>query len=544
MISALYRLPAPDGALLLLCRLYDDVEDQEAIAAWEEGRTDLPPFCWRLAGGDYKPLQAAMDRGRSSVTSHLAALTELGVIRRAKRDGRSGWELLGTREAPETSGDSDVDVRAAGRCGPKNLTATSGEPDVPPTRGVRAAGPPGPPRRTSTSKSPDAARAHEGFKREPDLARRGGAANDRPGRAPAPAPSSTATSARAAPAREPPRPASPQAPARTLLLDLVRRFDALFVPTVDGRPVGLGGTPLESRRIRPDTETLRKLTELLTPPEDVDGDAWVERQVATVAGYVRDYAAICAVDPEQARQWGGDMLEPRIRKGTRSAWDTLTRIVDRWREDQAAAAAAAHEAAAEAGRAEARAVAERLIELEQLARHGEPAFARELRATGQAAPPRRDHVADHAAALAAVAAARAAGRAPTLAAVDAAVAGVPALAPEPEPDAPARPDTAAIFLDSPVTTSSVTPLPPLPPMQHVGEPPVRELSEDEEAAIRGRGSSREDQAARAGDVELHIRQRINAAFKSFTERCGRSPTPEQAEQIRRRIRGEEEATGT
>jgi DNA-binding transcriptional ArsR family regulator len=168
MIEALYRLPAPDGALLLLSRLYDDVEDQTAIAAWEGGKTDLPPFCWRLAGGDYKPLQDALDRGRSAVTSHLAALTKLGVIRRKKRDGRSGWELLGTRRSsPATSGDPDDTVRGSGRSGPKILTPTSAAPDVEPPRNVRPPGPPGPPSRTSPSGSPDAARAREGINQEP-----------------------------------------------------------------------------------------------------------------------------------------------------------------------------------------------------------------------------------------------------------------------------------------------------------------------------------------------------------------------------------------
>mgnify|MGYP000116563954 FL=1 len=528
MIEALYRLPAPDGALLLLSRLYDDVEDQAAIAAWEGGETDLPPFCWRLAGGDYKPLQDALDRGRSAVTSHLAVLTKLGVIRRTKRDGRSGWELLGTRRSsPATSGDSDRTVRGSGRSGPKILTETSGSPDVEAAQDVRRPGPKGPPTRTSTSGSTDAARAREGIKQEPDLARRGGAANDRPVQDPGVAPAPGRRASPPARAPEQPRLASPQGPARALLLRLVRQFDELFTPTVDGRPIEAGGTPLESRRIRPDTETLRKLAELLTPPEDVDGEAWLDRQVATVVGYVRDYAAICAADPEQARQWGGDMLEPRIRKGVRSAWETLTRIVDRWREDQAAAAAAAREAAAEAGRAEARAVVERLAELEQLARLGEPAFARALRATGQAAPAPRDHVADHAAALAAVAAARAAGRAPTLGDVDAAV----------------QASTSATLRSpggAPVHVGEVlfTPLPPLPPMQHVGEPPARELTEDEEAAIRERGRRREDQPV--SDADSH---RINVFVSEFTERAGRPPTPGELDQISRLVRGEG-ATGT
>lgn len=322
----------------------------------------------------------------------------------------------------------------------------------------------------------------------------------------------------------PPRPASREGPPRALLLRLVRHFDEQFVPTIDGRPVEAGGTPLESRRVHADVDTLRRLAELLTPPEDVDDyavEVWRERRVASVTAYVDDYAKICAVDPEQARQWGGDMLEPRIRTGVRSAWQTLTRIVDRWREEQAAAAAAARDAAAEARRAEARAVAERLAELEQLARHGEPAFARELRAAGQVAPPLRDHAADHAAAAAAVAAALAAGREPTLAEVTAAVAVVPACGERP----------------------ATTPLPPLPPMQHVGEPPVRELSEGDEAEIRERGRQREARASTGVD-EQRARQRINEVFREFRERVGRSPTPEEADEIRRQVRGVEGATGT
>jgi hypothetical protein len=63
------------------------------------------------------------------------------------------------------------------------------------------------------------------------------------------------------------------------------------------------GAVLESRRIcrggtTADADTLRRLTELLTPPEDVDLAGWLERQVAMVRAYVRDYATICEGDPE------------------------------------------------------------------------------------------------------------------------------------------------------------------------------------------------------------------------------------------------------
>ena len=517
MPRPLYSLRVHDGTRLLLSLLYDDIDDDPivratVVTAWEQQQPGaLPPFCYRFAGDKCKSLMAAINRGHTSVTDDLAALTKLGIIRRAKRDGRWGWELLGTHPSPPAgSAPPDHRVRPAGPQGPDLQTRGSAQPDPSTAGRVRSAGPPGPPHRTPGSVPPDPTRARVEIKQEPDLARRGGAANDRP----------------------------PQGPARALLLDLARELDGMFTPR------DAAGAVLESRRIRPDTDTLRRLAELLTPPEDVDVTAWIERQVATVRAYVRDYAAICGADPEQARQWGGDMLEPQIRKGVRSAWETLTRIVDRWREAQAAAAVAARDAAAEARRAEVRAVAERLAELEHLARVGEPALARELRAAGSPlAPPRRDHVADHAAAVAAAASARAAGREPTLADLNAAIATVPALGEGPV-------DTIATFLDSSaLATSSVTPLPPLPPMQHVvGEPPVRELSDDEEAEIRERGRRREDDLLADDqtdeDEELRIGQRINAAFREFTETRRRSPTADEAEQIRRRARGEEEATGT
>lgn len=522
---ALIRLDVPDTRVLFA--LYADVDEDPVVCAtvvhaWEEGRSAEPPFVWRSAG--YEALQDITGRSRSRVAEDLSRLVALNVIQRATRDGRRGWELLGTRPAPAKSPSGGT--RRSQSADAKVPPTGPGRPNAG-TLPVPPAGPTGLSSGTPPSQPRDPARAREGIKQEPDLARRGGAANDRPS-------SATATSSRAStpPVRapqatrpEPPRLAPPQGPARALLLNLVRQFDALFTP------VDADGVVLESRRIRADTETLRRLEELLTPPEDVDGAAWLERRVASVAAYVRDYATICTADPEQAHNWGGPMLEPRLLKGQRSAWEVLERIVDRWRENQATARASARVAAVEAGRAEARAVADRLAELEQLARVGEPAFARELRAAGQAAPPRRDHAADHAAAVIAAAAAHAAGREPTLAELEAAVANVPTLT------APA--DTDAIFLDSPPATPGVTPLLLLPPMQHVVEPPPRELTEDEEAEIRERGRRREGQLAR----EQLLSQRINAIFREFTERAGRTPTHEEAEQIRRRIRGEE-ATGT
>jgi hypothetical protein len=128
--------------------------------------------------------------------------------------------------------------------------------------------------------------------------------------------------------------------------------------------------------------------------------------------------------------------------------------------------------------------------------------------------------------------ARAAGREPTLAEVNTAVAAVPVRG--------ERPDTIAIFLDSPPATSGVTPLPPLPPMQHVGEPPARELSDDEEAAIRERGRQRE---AEADHDDRPVGEFINEAIRRFRQLAGRSPTESEANEIRRRFCGEE-ATGT
>jgi len=237
---------------------------------------------------------------------------------------------------------------------------------------------------------------------------------------------------------------------------------------------------------------------------------------------------ICAGDPEQAHSWGGWMLETRLGKGTVSAWVTLTRIVDRWREAQAAAATAAQTAAAEGRHAEARAVAERLAELEQHARHGETPGEREVRV--QLGRPARDHRADHAAALAVVGAARAAGRAPQIAEVNAAVAQVPALV-----------DGTALNIPA-AERSGVTPLPQLPPMQHVGEPPARELTDEEEAAIRETGRRREGQVGL--DAEQLLSRRVSRFVREFINRTGRAPTPEESEQISRLVRGQKGATGT
>lgn len=491
MPRPLYRFALPEGTRLALARLYDDVDDAEAVRAWEEGRSEAPPFVWRVVAEGNKALVEDLARSRSSVFEDLARLRQAGLVRAAKRDGRTGLELLGTRRES-----------AQPDCGSENTDGKSEQPDSrgPPARtrspNPRTASPssrtPSPPGRTL-------APAHavliqqEQHRDEPAKpeARRGGAANDPP------ASSTTTRAARLAPP-------AVQAPARALLLRLAHEFGELFVPTT------ADGAPLESRRIRPDADTLRRLAELLTPPDDVDAQAWTAREVERVRSYVTTYAEICRADPEQARSWGSRMLETRT-----TAWETTMRIVDRWREEQAAAATAEREAQAHAAAAEARAVAERLAELEQLARTGETPGEREVRE--QLGLPARDHRADHAAALAAQRAAREAGRPLALADLNAAVRAAP----------------------GPVEPAS-TPLPALPSMARVapeaGRPP---LTEDEEDALRLQGQLRVE----VDDEFDLVGRRISVAIAEFERLARRPPTTRELEEIKRRASGEEE-TGT
>lgn len=510
---ALYRLPLPEGTRLTLCVLYDsDDIPPGAVHAWEEGRVAEPPFVWSVAG--YQPLQDITGRSRSRIAEDLRQLADLGVIRRATREGRRGWDLLGTRREPAagptggTRGSQSADPRvpSAGPAGPSRGTPT-------PSAVVPRTGPTGPSAGTSGSHRQDPTRTPappravsiQQEKHRDESAKlqagRGEAANEPPSLA------AVAASSRRIADR--PAPPAVQAPGRALLLRLAREFGDAFVPRVPGTDQAL-----ESRRIRPDADTLRRLAELLTAPDDVDPGAWLDRQVELVSGYVRDYATICEADPEQAHHWGGNMLEVRPLKGQRSAWETLTRIVDRWREAQAAAREAERSSDALARAAGTRAVAERLAELELEARAGETPGARAIRE--QLGLPERDRARDHAAAVAAVEAARAAGRPVTLAEVEAAVAASGALV--------------------------VAPL-PAPGMARAPAPERPPLTPEDEGRIRSAGRRREQQARRAEVDAIETNRRINEALRLFCERAGRPPNAAEAEEIRRRFGGGE-ATGT
>lgn len=215
MPLALFRLSVVAGARLTLAALYALADDADATAvpAWEEGRSNVPPFIWEHCS--YDDLRQLLGRGRGSIAEDIALLKTAGVIRRSRRDGRDGLELLGTRR-PE-SGGPDSRVCPAGLASPKTLTAESGGPDSAPGVRVRSAGPPSPARQTPESARPDSSRTRAVLIPTPQhrdecakpQAGRGGAANDPP---------SFATSSPAAagsPARIAARPAPPlQAPGR------------------------------------------------------------------------------------------------------------------------------------------------------------------------------------------------------------------------------------------------------------------------------------------------------------------------------------------
>lgn len=515
MPRALYRLPVLEAVRLTLAVLYDDVEDPESVRAWEDGRSAAPPFIWRLSG--YQALGEALGgRARSAVAKDLSTLMSRGIIRRARRDGRTGLELLGTRavdpsanrtadrtrtagpkvrhDGPDSpaspigqSATTDRKVRHDGLKSPKRLTPESVTTDFPPDRTVRHRGPDSPSPRTPGSVTTDPTRARAVTTLEAPEEKRA---------TPTPTRRGEASAANVPPKRQEKPLASPamQAPARALLLQLAHEFGELFVPTT------AEGTPLESRRIRPDTETLRRLADLLTPPEDVDAETWIAREVERVRAYVRDYATICKADPEQARAWGSRMLESQT-----TAWETTQRIVDRWREAEAAARRAEREAQAAAREADRRAVAERLAELEQLARRGETPGERDARVgMGLAA---RDHRADHAAAQAAQKAATAAGRPLTLAELNAAVRAAPAPAP-----------------------TAATPLPELPAMQRAepGRPPLTD-------AASGRPQ-------RAGITDEQALTRLRLAIAEFRRVARRDPNTSEMKQIEAAASGKE--TGT
>lgn len=481
MNPSLYSLELTPGARLLLGLLHDDVDDDPVtratiIAAWEGGQRGAPPpFSWRFAGDRCARLCAALRLGRTQVMDDLAALTRLGVIRRVQRDKRWGWELLGTRPEPSAgSGTPDPRGRQTGPASPVGRTRESATPDpamapaeVADPR-VRHTGPPGPPHRTPRSATPDHAHARALLTIQQD------------GVQIAPAPQASGAGRGGLLRITSP---APRDGMTARLAALATEIGGMFIPLdAQGREQG-------SRRVRGDAVTLERLRRLLAPPADVEIDVWVERRLEEIRAYCRDYAAICKANGLQALHWGPAMLEPEPRaSGRRSAWETLTRIVDAWRAEQAQA--------------------------EQRRRIAEVRTAQEAADARAAAETRTRLVAGELPDDVKAGLARAAGR-------------------EPQPQ--------QVGLRG--VLSQVATRPSSPGRQPAGERP--ELSEADEEQLRWRGRQRETDAERADELEQHIRQRINAAFADYRRVHGKSPDQAVAEEIRRLIRAEEETrTGT
>lgn len=270
------------------------------------------------------------------------------------------------------------------------------------------------------------------------------------------------------------------------LAALATEIGAMFIP------LDANGREQTSRRIRGDQVTIERLRRLLAPPADVEIDVWVDRRVEEIRTYSRDYAAMCRANGLQAQHWGPAMLEPEPRaSGRRSAWETLTRIVDAWRTEQAQAEQRRRIAEARAAQAaaDARAAAETRTRL----------------VAGLLPDDVREGLA------------RAAGQAPA---------------------GPAQPQQVGLR----GVLSQVT-APRSPTSTATGERP--ELSELDEERLRWRGRQREADTERADQLEQHIRARINAAFADYRRVHGQTPAPAVAEEIRRRIRADEETrTGT
>ncbi len=153
-----------------------------------------------------------------------------------------------------------------------------------------------------------------------------------------------------------------------------------------------------------------------------DGDpGWPDE----VIDLVTDFSAICAQNREEAKFW----LAPRMldtipspqSKSGKSRWETIVSVVGSWRAERRVQEQEAHQRREQARAAERQRVEDRLVELEGLARNGEPAFARALRESGQKSTPVVDYKACLSAAQEAVADARRGGRDPTLEEIERAV---------------------------------------------------------------------------------------------------------------------------
>lgn len=144
-----------------------------------------------------------------------------------------------------------------------------------------------------------------------------------------------------------------------------------------------------------------------------------------VVDIVTDFSAICAQDREEAKFWLAPRMlaivpAPKSTSG-KSAWDTIRSVVASWRAERRIQEQEAHQRREQGRAAERQRVADRMAELENLARNGEPAFARQLRESGQKSTPVVDYKACLSAAQEAIADARRGGRDPTLEDIERAV---------------------------------------------------------------------------------------------------------------------------
>ena len=191
-------------------------------------------------------------------------------------------------------------------------------------------------------------------------------------------------------------------------LRLVTTLAALHPPTAD-----------PSQRWKPKNRTHLAAAEALLA---ADGDpGWPDE----VIDLVTDFSAICAQDREQAKFWLAprmlDLVPSPQSKSGKSRWETIVSVVGSWRAERRVQEQEAHQRREQGRAAERQRVADRMAELENLARNGEPAFARQLRESGQKSTPVVDHKACLSAAQEAVADARRGGRDPTLEEIERAV---------------------------------------------------------------------------------------------------------------------------
>lgn len=144
-----------------------------------------------------------------------------------------------------------------------------------------------------------------------------------------------------------------------------------------------------------------------------------------VIDIVQDFAVLCKERPAEAQFWRAPRMlaiepAPKSTSG-KSAWDTIKSVVADWRAEQRVQALETQRLREQAKASERQRVTDRLAELEGLARNGEPAFARQLRESGQKSTPVVDYKVCLSAAQEAVADARRGGRDPTVEEIERAV---------------------------------------------------------------------------------------------------------------------------